>query len=41
VPVSDIPEYVEKAKALNNELETTLATNQQTKEKTSAKRRPI
>lgn len=32
VPVSDIPEYVAKAKTLNNDLETAFAAKQQTKE---------
>jgi CPA2 family monovalent cation:H+ antiporter-2 len=32
VPVSDVPEYVKRAKALDNDLETALATRQQTNE---------
>ncbi|KJZ20537.1 monovalent cation:proton antiporter-2 (CPA2) family protein [Loktanella sp. S4079] len=32
VPVSDLPDYVERARALNNDLETALATRQQTNE---------
>ncbi|WP_368344252.1 cation:proton antiporter [Pelagovum sp. HNIBRBA483] len=36
VPISEIPEYVKRARELNNDLETALATRQQKRDKTAA-----
>jgi CPA2 family monovalent cation:H+ antiporter-2 len=40
VPISEIPEYVERARALNNDLETALATRQQRRDRGSQARPP-